>query len=66
MDTDTDILKLKAAREVTLDMMRNPRHPSGETSYLSGLRAGVMSSAVAAAHYALAALIRSLEQSTDG
>ena len=65
MDT-TDTDTLKSALKVTLDMMRNPRQPSGETPYLSGLRAGVMSSAVAAAHYALAALIRSLEGSTDG
>ena len=65
MDT-TDTDTLKSALKVTLDMMRNPRQPSGETSYLSGVRAGVMSSAVAAAYYALAALIRSLEESTDG
>jgi hypothetical protein len=61
-DTDTDTLK--AALKVTLEMMRNPRQ-SGELSYLAGLRAGVMSSAVFAAHYALSALIRSLEES-DG
>jgi hypothetical protein len=63
MHTDTDTLK--AAAEVTLDMMRNPRR-IGDTSYLSGIRAGVMISAVSAAHYALAALIRCLENSTDG
>jgi len=62
---DTDTLKLKAALEVTLHMMRNPR-PIGEISYLSGLRAGLMSSAVSSAYYALGALIHCLENSTDG